>query len=425
MRVYKNGALQPGAALTLPSSQICSNIERGLLGLAVDPNFSSNHHIYLYYTFNKFGDCATSGPNTPVNRVSRFTLGDDDLVNPTSELVLIDNIPSATGLHNSGDVQFGKDGNLYVTVGDGGCDFRGDSGCGPVNDAARDLSAPTGKVLRVTSTGGIPPSNPYQGAGTQRCNVSGVATPPVKCQEIFASGLRNPWRLAFDSNAATTKFYINDVGLSKWEEIDLGNGAADYGWNVREGPCATDSYTDCGPALPSMTHPIYSYPHTSGCASIIGGVFAPIGKWTPDLDGAYLFGDLVCGKIFKLAPAAGGGYIASDFATPIGTNYLISMTLGPHAGNDALYYITWNDGDGQEVRRIAYTGPATGRRSLSRRPVRPMEHCHWRSNSTAATASIRTVTRSPTSGTSETGRRTRPVQRQITPTPRRATIRRP
>jgi glucose/arabinose dehydrogenase/PKD repeat protein len=358
LRIYKDGALQPGAAISIPGTQICFNVERGLLGIAVDPDFASNHHIYLYYTFNKFGDCATSGPDTPVNRVSRFTLGDNDVVDLASELVLIDNIPSPTGMHNAGDVQFGKDGNLYVTVGDGGCDFRGDSACGPSNDSTRDMSALAGKVLRVTSTGGIPAGNPYQGIGTQRCNVDGVTTPPTRCREIFASGLRNPWRLAFDSNATTTSFYINDVGLSKWEEIDVGTSGADYGWNLREGPCTVDSYTDCGPPLPGMTNPIYSYPHGNGCASIIGGAFAPIGKWTRDVDGAYLFGDLVCGTIFKLTPSAGGGFTASTFASPIGTNWLISLTLGPHAGNDALYYITWNDGTAHEVRRIAYTGPA-------------------------------------------------------------------
>ena len=358
LRIYKNGALQPNAALTIAFSKLCTNEERGLLGLAVDPSFASNHYIYLYYTFNKFGDCATSGPNTPVNRVSRFTLSDNDVADPASELVLIDNIPSPTGMHNAGDVQFGKDGNLYVTVGDGSCDFRGDSGCGPLNDAAQDLSALTGKVLRVTSTGGIPAGNPFQGAGTQRCNNDGAASPPTKCREIFAFGLRNPWRLAFDQNAPTTSFYINDVGLSKWEEIDIGANGADYGWNLREGACTTDSYTFCPPPPAGVTNPIYSYPHTSGCASIIGGVFAPFGKWTRDLDGAYLFGDLVCGKLFKLTPTGGGSYTTSEFATPIGTNWLISMTLGPHAGNDALYYITWNSGSVHEVRRIAYTGLA-------------------------------------------------------------------
>jgi glucose/arabinose dehydrogenase/PKD repeat protein len=359
LRIYKNGALKPNPALSIPGTQICFNVERGLLGLAVDPSFASNHYIYLYYTFNKHGDCATSGANTPVNRVSRFVLGNDDVVDPASENILLDNIPSPTGLHNSGDVQFGKDGYLYVTVGDGSCDFRLDSGCGPINDAAHDLSAPNGKVLRITPSGGIPPGNPFQGADTQRCNDIGFAEPPTRCREIFASGLRNPWRLAFDPNAAGTSFYINDVGLSKWEEIDVGANGADYGWNVREGPCYTDSYSDCGPTPPGTTNPIYSYPHTTGCSSIIGGVFAPVGKWTPDVDGAYLFGDLVCGKIFKLTPAGGGTYTTTDFATPIGTNWLISMIVGPHAGNDAIYYITWNDGNSaHEVRRIAFTGQA-------------------------------------------------------------------
>jgi glucose/arabinose dehydrogenase len=358
--VYKNGRLQPTPALTFPSSKLCFNGERGLLGIAADPNFATNHEIYLYYTFNKFGDCATTDFNTPVNRVSRFVLSDSDIVDPASENVLIDNIPSPSGMHNAGDLQFGKDGLLYISAGDGACDFRGDSGCGPQNDAARDLTGLSGKILRITPSGSIPNSNPYRGGGTQRCNVDGSAPPPTKCQEIFSWGLRNPWRMAFDPNAAGTLFYINDVGLSKWEEVDLGTSAADYGWNLREGPCAVDSYTDCGPPPLGTTDPIYSYAHTNGCSSITGGAFVPAGAWSREYDDVYLYGDLVCGKIFKLVPNGIGGFTASDFATAAATNFIVSLTFGPQSEGQPLYYVTYGDGstDQQEVRRIAFTGQA-------------------------------------------------------------------
>src|SRR5207253_1197619 len=105
------------------SSQICSNSERGLLGVAVDPQFAdvNHHYIYLYYTYKKPGStCPTGSATDPVNRVSRFTLGSNNLVDPASEMILIDNIPSINGNHNAGDLKFGKDGYLYISVGDSG-----------------------------------------------------------------------------------------------------------------------------------------------------------------------------------------------------------------------------------------------------------------------------------------------------------------
>ena len=139
LRMYKNEQLLQTPALDI-SSKICANSERGLLGVAVDPNFSTNKYVYLYYTYNKFGVCPTGQPtdaNNPVNRVSRFVMT-GDTVDPATEKVLIDNIPSPAGNHNAGDLRFGKDGYLYVSVGDGGCDYAGDSGCAGENDASRD-----------------------------------------------------------------------------------------------------------------------------------------------------------------------------------------------------------------------------------------------------------------------------------------------
>ncbi len=356
LRVYKNGGLLTTPAIDLTAST-CSDSERGLLGVAVDPSFATNHFIYLYYTFKKFGSCPIDSATTPVNRVSRFVLGDDDLVNPAGELVLIDNIPSPHGIHNAGDIQFGKDGFLYASTGDGGCDFRGDSGCFLSNDAARDLGGLSGKILRITRDGAIPPGNPYSSGGnTDRCNVIGSTSANRKCQEIYAWGLRNPFRTAFDVNSPTTRFSINDVGEGKWDEIDVGAAGADFGWNVREGHCARDSYTDCGPPPAGMTNPIYDYDHTAGCSSITLGDFVPAGIWPQQYDGAYLYGDLVCGKIFRLAPGAGGTFTATEFAT--GIVNLIDGVFGPSGSGQALYYITWTGFPNQQVRRIAYSGQA-------------------------------------------------------------------
>jgi glucose/arabinose dehydrogenase len=354
LRVFQSGALIAAPALNL-ATKICSNSERGLLGVAVDPAFATTGHIYLFYTFKKFGVCPTNTSSSPVNRVSRFELRDDNTVDTATELILIDNVPSPNGNHNAGDVQVGSDGYLYISTGDGGCDYAGNSGCAGANDASRDQHILLGKILRITRDGGIPPDNPFQGAGTARCAATGGTTAGNKCQETFASGLRNPFRMAFDPNASTTRFFINDVGQDTWEEVNLGEAGADYGWNVREGNCVRGSTTNCGLPPVGLTNPIYAYDHSAGCASITGGAFVPRGIWPTAYDDSYLFSDYVCGTIFKL-DAGPNGYTRSDFATGLGANSAVAMAFGPHGPGQALYYTTYAGGG--EVRRIAYTGPS-------------------------------------------------------------------
>jgi glucose/arabinose dehydrogenase len=363
LRIYQNGSLLSSPALNL-TSRLCTNSERGLLGVAVDPEFATNNFIYLFYTFNKFNTCPTgqsTNSNNPVNRVARFTLGANNLVDLGTEVVLIDNIHSPNGNHNGGDLHFGKDGLLYISVGDGGADYAGNSGGAGANDAARDRHVLIGKILRITRDGLIPATNPFQGANSGRCNVTGSTTAGNWCQEIYATGLRNPFRIAFDPNAASTRFFINDVGQNTWEEIDEGAAGADYGWNVREGHCANGSTTNCGAPPAGMTNPIFDYPHTGNCGasgvagnSITGGAFVPNGIWPTEYNGAYLFGEYVCGKIFKLTPNGSGGYTASEFVTGLGSSSAVAMTFGPHDTTQALYYTSYAGGG--QVRRIRYTG---------------------------------------------------------------------
>jgi len=349
LRVH-DGSLLATPALTIPTAQICTNSERGLLGVAVDPEFTANHFIYLYYTVN--------GANGCKNRVSRFVLGDDSLVSPSSETVLVDNIHSTAGNHNAGDVHFGRDGYLYVSVGDGGCDYAG-GGCAGSNDAARDRHVLLGKILRITRDGEIPPSNPFTGPDTARCNVTGSTSAGDTCQETYAWGLRNPFRIAFDPNAPGTRFFINDVGQGNREEIDLGQAGADYGWNCREGTRTNNTSGPCNPTPPGMVGPIFEYlrstvPGTtaSGCASITGGAFVPNGVWPPAYDGTYLFADYVCGWIFRLTES-GGTWSAADFATNLGGSSATSLGFGPFGNGQALYYTTYEAGG--QVRRISYS----------------------------------------------------------------------
>jgi glucose/arabinose dehydrogenase len=339
------------AALDLTSST-CSDSERGLLGVAADPNFATNRFIYLYYTYKKFGSCPYNTNQIPVNRVARFTVGAGNIVNPSSQLVLIDNIPSPNGNHNGGDLAFDRIGNLYVSVGDGGCDYKGDSGCSGANNASRDRNVLLGKILRITPSGGIPAANPFQGVNSSRCNVTG-STALKNCRETYAWGLRNPFRIAIDPNGTGNVLYVNDVGQGAWEEIDRGKAGADYGWNVREGHCANGSTTDCGAPPTGMTNPIFDYGHGS-CNAITGGAFVPISAgWPASYNDHYLFGDYTCGKIFELVPNGSGGFTSTEFGT-VGAGGPIDMTFGPNNGKTSLYYTTYTGG---QVRRITYTGP--------------------------------------------------------------------
>ena len=363
LRVVSGGALLAAPALNL-SAVSCSNSERGMLGVAVDPAFADNRFIYVYYTFRKFGTCANNAPTSPVNRVSRFVLGPANTVDPATETVLIDNSPSP-GHHNSGDLQFGRDGNLYVSIGDGGCDYAGDSGCGGANNASRDENMLLGKVLRITPTGDIPADNPFQGLGTGRCNLTGGTT-AARCQETFAWGLRNPFRIALDANETGQRLFINDVGQNQWEEIDAGIAGADYGWNVREGHCLNGSAANC-PAPPAgMTDPIYDYSHAGGCRSITGGAFVPAGVWPAAYDAAYMFADHVCGRIFALTPTP-AGYVSTIFADSLGASSAVHLAFGPFRATRALYYTSYLSGGA--VHRIVYA--AANRTPIARLTATP------------------------------------------------------
>ena len=364
-RVYDSAGALLGTQ-SLPASQICSNSERGLLGVAVDPDFAANRHVYLFYTRRKpGGDCGTASPITPLtpaNRVSRFTLPPTNVLDLASEVVLLDEMPSPAGNHNAGDLAFGRDGHLYVSIGDGGCDYAG-GGCAGSNDASRDEHVLTGKLLRVTvnpdGSTSIPPTNPYQGPDSERCALTGRTVTPgkVRCRETFAWGLRNPFRFALDPNAAGTHLFVNDVGQGAREEIDLGQGGADYGWNCKEGSLVTGA---CASVPPGVLDPLFEYgrgaiPGTSasGCSSITGGAFVPNGTWPAAYEGTYLFADFVCGWIFRLSAAA--PYAAADFATGLGNSSATSLVFGPYGTTQALYYTTYAGGG--QVRRIAYALP--------------------------------------------------------------------
>jgi glucose/arabinose dehydrogenase/PKD repeat protein len=325
-------------------SSICDQGERGLLGVAVDPDFDSNHFIYLYYSHKVAGACGGGNKPFPQSRVGRFVVSDDDKVDAAAETVIVDHLVSPEVHHLAGDLEFGVDGFLYISVGDGICSLRHPTRCGPTNDNALARNVPLGKILRVDRDGLPAPDNPYvDDAGSRRCTrPAGVEHGKGPCQEVFALGLRNPFRFARMPDTST--FYVNDVGLDTWEEVDKLRRGGNYGWNIREGHCARASTTRCGKA-PGFINPIFDY-HHSRCRSITGGAFVPNDLW-PGFNGSYLYADFACNKIFRLRPAAGGGFTHSTLlGSARGPTHL---RFGPYQDGSALYYASFF---GNEIRRV-------------------------------------------------------------------------
>ena len=274
---------------------VCTNSEEGLLGA---PSIRTSPRTASYVPPRPNGaNCA----RTRRERVSRFTMT-GNTISPASEFVLLDNMAIPAGNHNGGDLHIGADGNLYVSVGDGGANPRGFP-----DTAAEDLSLLNGKILRITLAGGVPADNPLVGQpGAVSCKTAGTSMPmaTAKCTEIYDYGLRNPFRIAFNPNTGNSQFFINDVGEGTWEEVNLGGRGLNYGWNNREGFCNTGSTTVCPPTPVGFTDPLTAYPHSSGCTFITAGAFVPKGVWPPQYDDSYLFADGGCGKMFLRTPPA-------------------------------------------------------------------------------------------------------------------------
>jgi glucose/arabinose dehydrogenase len=245
--------------------------EKGLLGLAFHPTYEENGYFYVNYT---------DRTNTIVARYQK-TEGEAMTADPESEQVLL-TFPQPYANHNGGQLAFGPDGYLYISVGDGG-------GSGDPQDNAQDLTKVYGKLLRIDvdspSSGkpyGIPDDNPF---------VSGTSG---ELPEIYAFGLRNPWRFSFDNERDL--LWVADVGQNQIEEINIVENGGNYGWNIMEGTAEYASGT--GVDMDSLIPPVYEYQHPLG-RSVTGG-YVYRGAITPSLRGAYIYGDFVSGKVWAL-----------------------------------------------------------------------------------------------------------------------------
>ncbi len=265
VRIVRGGKIDPEPFLDL-SEQTRAGGERGLLSLAFHPRFAANGLVYVNYT-DRNGDTRVERYRVPPNTPDRVDPG-------SAQLVLMVDQPYAN--HNGGHVFFGPDSMLYVGMGDGG------SGGDP-QDRAQDPQSLLGKLLRLDVDGerpyAIPPGNPFAGR------------PAAGRPEIWALGLRNPWRCAFDPPSGS--LFIADVGQSEWEEVHVepdGRAGVNYGWNILEG---REPYRPKGRPLATLARPLVVYPHPEGC-SITGGVVYR-GAAVPALAGHYVFSDYCAG----------------------------------------------------------------------------------------------------------------------------------
>jgi glucose/arabinose dehydrogenase len=273
IRVMNPGETTTSLFMDITSKIRSSGSEQGLLGLTFHPQFATNGYFFVNYT-------RTSDAGTVVARYNAFngnTQGD-----PASEVVLL-NIAQPFSNHNGGNIVFGPDGNLYIGMGDGG------SADDP-NANAQNINSLLGKILRITpSTAAVPPTpaytnpsdNPYVG-------VAGA-------DEIYAIGIRNPWRWSFD-RGGTNQLYVADVGQNAIEEVDIVTKGGNYGWRVYEGTnCTNNDPGLCTPA--NFIPPIFQYSHTGGRCSITGG-YVYRGTQGSLPQGSYVYADYCTGELF-------------------------------------------------------------------------------------------------------------------------------
>jgi glucose/arabinose dehydrogenase len=326
--VQATGAVVATPFLDISGRVDASDGEEGLLGLSFHPNYATNGFFYVNYT-NTTGSRRT--------RLARFQVtADPNIADPDSELILL-TVDQPFSNHNAGDLHFGPDGWLYMPLGDGG------SGGDPGN-RAQNRGLLLGKVVRIDVDAGpgsaadcvgtdgsgnysIPASNPF------------VDGPGNTCDEIWALGLRNPWRSSFDR--LTGDFYMGDVGQGSQEEVDFqlagSSGGENYGWRCFEGnePFNTNG---CGPRS-AFTFPIFAYSHANGDCSVIGG-YVYRGSLFPALSGRYLLTDFCTGNFWDVIPDGTGGWQTAQHTNLIAFGY---VSFGEDA-NGELYVVHQGSG---------------------------------------------------------------------------------
>jgi glucose/arabinose dehydrogenase len=339
--IHRGGATLPDPFLDIDSlvSAVSQFSERGLLGLAFDPDFDSNRFFFVCYTNN-------SG-NSVLARYEVLAGNPDKADHSSAEIVLTQTQPFAN--HNGGMIEFGPDGYLYLGFGDGGSS-------GDPDENGQDLTTLLGKLLRIDVSSlpyTVPPDNPFVG-------VPGAEAP------IWALGLRNPWRWSFDRQ--TGDLWIGDVGQGEWEEVDRqpasSGGGENYGWDQMEGFHCYEPPSNCG--SDSLDLPIHEYPHGAEC-SITGG-YVYRGAAAPELGGRYLFGDYCSGKVWSLTYDVAGDSVlqVTDLTSQLNpTGRINGLSSFGEDGFGEVFLVSRASADTGAVYRIV-TDPTgvEGRESL-------------------------------------------------------------
>ncbi len=298
IKIVKNGELLATPFAVLPSEDTG---DRGLIGIAFDPDFGiSNHYVYFYYTGHDL-----------LNHLVRFSAAED--VGTDGPFELFRTSSPSTLLHVGGSIRFGPDDKLYFAVGDNGDGTN-----------AQDLDNPHGKILRINRDGSIPADNPFVGQ-------------PGKLGAIWAYGFRNPWRFQFDS--ATGQLYGGDVGDYTWEEVNRIVKGGNYGWPVHEGVCPGE--------CPGFVNPIHAYPHNGDSAAVTGGPVYRGDMFPTEYQGDLFYGDYAQGFI-KTADLDANGNVTAvrDFDVQAGS--VVDLKVAP---DGSLYYLTYWPG---ALYRVTY-----------------------------------------------------------------------
>ena len=343
VKIVKNGAVLATPFLQL--ADVSDYGDRGLIGIALDPDFAANGWVYVSYTYEN--DPANyEGPKT--GRIARVKAVGDTADMGTMEVLVgtvggtpqapsctdypagADCIPSDEGSHSMGGLRFGPDGMLYATLGDGSSFEFPD----PLSERAQDIDSLAGKMLRLNSDGAAPSDNPFYNGD-----------PTSNRSKVWSYGLRNAFRFSFHPNTGLP--YLGDVGWFTAEEINKGQAGSNFGWPCREGYGAAPGY-DC--VAPNYVDPWYAYAHdpNTGAGSVTAGVFYQGSSYPAEYQGDYIFGDFAINFLKRIRVDAAGSIIAvEDFmANPGGP---VEIMLGP---DENIYYLAIYSG---ELRRITYT----------------------------------------------------------------------
>ena len=312
--IYDGTKVLPEPFIDL-SSLVSTNSERGLLSVTFHPSYESNGFFFVDYT-NTDGDTV----------IARYSVSNDPNVADQSSALVLLKITQPYQNHNGGQLQFGPDGYLYIGMGDGG------SGGDPQNNA-QNPGTHLGKMLRIDVDGGvpyaIPASNPFVGN-------------PEVLDEIWALGLRNPWRFSFDRQ--TGDLFIGDVGQGTWEEVDFqpttSLGGENYGWRLMEGTHCYNPSTDCNDG--TLVLPVIEYDHSVGCA--ITGGYRYRGSLNPALFGTYFYADYCTGLIWGATEDGNNAWMITELLdtdfriTTFGEDQAGEIYIADYQGG-AIYHI--------------------------------------------------------------------------------------